>query len=525
MNQLCHDESQLVFPKLMPDLFFLYLLPPIILEASYCLHNRHFYDNLGAILLFAVAGTLMNFLLIGLSLCFIHKQSLLLSESSFLTKDLTATEIFLFSSLISAVDPVTVLSNFSEVGVNPNLYFLVFGESLLNVGVAVVLYNMMSVFAGMEFKSIDLTEHDILYGIGSFFTVALGGFIIGIIFGLLAAVVTKLTSGVRIVEPLFLLGGAYMAYITAELFHWSGILCLVGCGITQVHFAFKNISQECLTTITYFIKMLSSTSDCIIFLYVGIAFFEKHEWNTYFIVWTIFFCIFIRFLTIFTLSFVINALRQTTNPIYFREQFIMACGGLRDAVGFSLVTMISQSHVPAAQIFVTTTLAVIMFTVFLQCGSIRFIVQRHDIDRKKTFEASLLEELNKKVVEHVLSGIEVITGNRGPFYTQNQFNHYDTKYLKRVFCVKDYDRNMKRIFEKISLSDHFLHLYDPSLMSNDYLQVEDDLNAQGNENRGFEEDPYDQDCHLKKDEDLHRSNSLPISNTRASHLFTKEECC
>ena len=101
VNQLCHDESQLVFPKLMPDLFFLYLLPPIILEASYCLHNRHFYDNLGAILLFAVAGTLMNFLLIGLSLCFIHKQSLLLSESRFLTKDLTATEIFLFSSCSS----------------------------------------------------------------------------------------------------------------------------------------------------------------------------------------------------------------------------------------------------------------------------------------------------------------------------------------------------------------------------------------------------------------------------------------
>ena len=73
---------------------------------------------------------------------------------------------------------------------------------------------------------------------------SLGGFIIGIIIGLLAAVVTKLTSGVRIVEPHFLLEGAYMAYITAELFHWSGILCLVGCGITQVHFAFKNISQD-----------------------------------------------------------------------------------------------------------------------------------------------------------------------------------------------------------------------------------------------------------------------------------------
>ena len=42
------------------------------------------------------------------------------------------TESLVFSSLISAVDPVAVLAIFQELGVNSNLYFLVFGESLLN---------------------------------------------------------------------------------------------------------------------------------------------------------------------------------------------------------------------------------------------------------------------------------------------------------------------------------------------------------------------------------------------------------
>ena len=45
---------------------------------------------------------------------------------------LTSIEVLLFSSLISAVDPVAVLAIFQEVGVNPDLYFLLFGESLLN---------------------------------------------------------------------------------------------------------------------------------------------------------------------------------------------------------------------------------------------------------------------------------------------------------------------------------------------------------------------------------------------------------
>ena len=45
---------------------------------------------------------------------------------------LGSIEVLLFSSLISAVDPVAVLAIFQEVGVNPDLYFLLFGESLLN---------------------------------------------------------------------------------------------------------------------------------------------------------------------------------------------------------------------------------------------------------------------------------------------------------------------------------------------------------------------------------------------------------
>lgn len=45
---------------------------------------------------------------------------------------LQTTDCLVFSALISAVDPVAVLAIFQEIGINKDLYFLVFGESLLN---------------------------------------------------------------------------------------------------------------------------------------------------------------------------------------------------------------------------------------------------------------------------------------------------------------------------------------------------------------------------------------------------------
>ena len=67
-------------------------------------------------------------------------------------------------------------------------------------------------------------------------------------------------------EPLAVLITAYLSYMCAEIVGFSGssffsskctgIISLIGCGITQAHYAFKNISEKSETTIMYFIAML-----------------------------------------------------------------------------------------------------------------------------------------------------------------------------------------------------------------------------------------------------------------------------
>jgi NhaP-type Na+/H+ or K+/H+ antiporter len=49
-----------VFPEFGPELFFHWLLPPIILEAAYSLYHRAFLQNIGTILLFAVVVSICS---------------------------------------------------------------------------------------------------------------------------------------------------------------------------------------------------------------------------------------------------------------------------------------------------------------------------------------------------------------------------------------------------------------------------------------------------------------------------------
>jgi sodium/hydrogen exchanger-like protein 3 len=75
-----------------------------------------------------------------------------------------------------------------------------------------------------EMGSNNILYTDVLAGLGSFFLVALGGTIIGIVCGFLTGLVTRYTHQVLVIEPIFIFVMAYLAYLNAEIFHWSGIL-------------------------------------------------------------------------------------------------------------------------------------------------------------------------------------------------------------------------------------------------------------------------------------------------------------
>jgi len=63
--------------QLEPNMFFLFLLPPIGLDSGYFMPSRLFFDNIGAILTYAVVGTLWNSFTTGTALWGLHQAGLM----------------------------------------------------------------------------------------------------------------------------------------------------------------------------------------------------------------------------------------------------------------------------------------------------------------------------------------------------------------------------------------------------------------------------------------------------------------
>eukprot|EP00066_Takifugu_rubripes_P014083 XP_011603349.1 PREDICTED: sodium/hydrogen exchanger 1-like isoform X2 [Takifugu rubripes] len=413
-------------PVLDSRLFFLCLLPPIILDAGYFLPIRPFMENLGTILMFAVVGTLWNAFFIG-GLLYAVCQIQLDNPSPL--HQLELLPCLLFGSIVSAVDPVAVLAVFEEIHINELLHILVFGESLLNDAVTVVLYHLFEEFSGG-----DVTVMDGFLGIISFLVVAFGGILVGAIYGILAAFTSRFTSHTRVIEPLFVFLYSYMAYLSAEIFHLSGIMALIACGAVMRPYVEANISHKSHTTIKYFLKMWSSVSETLIFIFLGVATVGgEHVWNWTFVSVTVVLCLVARIIGVVGLTYIINKFRIV--KLTTKDQFIIAYGGLRGAIAFSLGFLLDHHHFPMREMFLTAIITVIFFTVFVQGMTIKPLVELLAVKKKQEAKRSINEEIHTQFLDHLLTGIEDICGHYGHHHWKDKLNRFNKKYVKKCLIA------------------------------------------------------------------------------------------
>ncbi|KAJ3587879.1 hypothetical protein NHX12_011474 [Muraenolepis orangiensis] len=339
-----------------PEVFFNILLPPIIFHAGYSLKRRHFFRNMGSILAFAFMGTLLSCFAIGLMM---YGCVTLMKYMGQLNGDFFFTDCLFFGAIISATDPVTVLAIFNELHVDVDLYALLFGESVLNDAVAVVLSSSIVAYQPQGDNSHTFEVMAVLKSLGVFLGVFSGSFALGVSTGF-----TKLRDFQLLETALFFLM-SWSTFLLAEACGFTGVVAVLFCGITQAHYTFNNLSPDSQIRTKQLFELLNFLAENFIFSYMGLTLFtfQNHVFNPMFIAGA-FLSVFIgRAINIYPLSLLLNLGRR--NKIHSNFQHMMMFAGLRGAMTFAL--SIRDTATYARQMMFTTTLLVVFFTVWV-CG-------------------------------------------------------------------------------------------------------------------------------------------------------------
>eukprot|EP00743_Colponemidia_sp_Colp-15_P011239 GILK01012508.1.p1 GENE.GILK01012508.1~~GILK01012508.1.p1 ORF type:complete len:521 (+),score=96.05 GILK01012508.1:37-1599(+) len=356
------------FTQFSSNVYLMILLPAIVFESGYTMKKRHFLRNLGTILLFALLGTILSALLMGL-LCY-GASLLLIKVTGDPTYGIqTMSESFLFGALISPVDPVATLTIFKAVGADPLLYNLMFGESMLNDPVAIAVFK--------TFHEIALQgDVDIGISIAKFLWLLGGSALIGLSLGLLSALILKhmhFHHATMEVTVLYML--AMICYFAAEACYASGIAAIFFCASIMGHLSWYNLSPLGQLLSKNVFRITKTVCELVVFASLGTLVFQclDMNWAPGFTILVMVFCFLSRFFVIVPLSAMSNCVRDPEHQITFSHQFAASFTGLRGAFSMALALSLmddynSTQSFKSASVIVTSTLVAIPFSVIVFGG-------------------------------------------------------------------------------------------------------------------------------------------------------------
>ncbi|KAJ4956526.1 hypothetical protein NE237_013309 [Protea cynaroides] len=348
------------------DLFFIYLLPPIIFNAGFQVKKKQFFRNFMTIMLFGAVGTLISFVIISLGARELFKK---LDVGS-----LDVADYLAIGAIFSATDSVCTLQVLNQ-DETPLLYSLVFGEGVVNDATSVVLFNAI--------QSFDLSHIDssiALQFVGNFFYLFVTSTMLGVISGLISAfIIKKLYFGRHSTdrEVALMILMAYLSYMLAELFYLSGILTVFFCGIVMSHYTWHNVTEGSRVTTKHAFATLSFIAEIFIFLYVGMDALDIEKWR--FVssspgksvgVSSILLGLVLvgRAAFVFPLSFISNLAKKSAHEkINLKQQFTIWWAGLmRGAVSMALAynqfTRLGHTQLRGNAIMITSTITVVLFS-------------------------------------------------------------------------------------------------------------------------------------------------------------------
>lgn len=358
--------------KMDPDMIFVIFLPPLLYSAAWNTSWTEFWNLKRPISLLAFGLVIIT----ATTVAFV---------SHLLIPDFSLALGFLLGGVISPPDAVAAAAVFQNLKVPRRVIAVLEGESLINDASSLIVFRfaLIAMLTG-QFVFWDATT--------SFFSVVIMGIIIGVAIANAAYLIHRFLPTTPSIDTALTLITPYLMYLTAEHFHYSGVLSVVSGGLFLSYrsadiFAYNSRLQS-LTVWNVMIFLLNG----IVFILIGLQLPDIIKGiGNYSLPLTIFYAVVISLVTIVVRLFWVYPaayVPRLINPRIIKREgklgwktvFIIGWSGMRGVVSLASalaipLTLANGSAFPHRSLILFITFVVIMFTLILQGLSLPFILR------------------------------------------------------------------------------------------------------------------------------------------------------
>lgn len=335
-------------PPLTKDLLFLVVLPGLLFEGAFELDFAEFWQARYSILTLAVPGLILSTLLTAVVLWG--------GVNQFAPGSVTLGEALAFGALISATDPISVLSIFRSLGVDPRLGVLVEGEALFNDGTAVVIFTIVLSLA---------LGNGVSWSGAAWEFVRVAGFaaIVGALVGFGAGWLTR-TIDDSTIEITVTVLSAYGAFIAAEFLGVSGVIACVVAGLIAGSWGAEGMRTSTRNAVDSFWSYAAFILNSFVFLLIGAEIrlaTLTHYLPEILIGWVA--INIARGAIVYAKYVIMRAAGNTSFPLAWAA--ILSWGGLRGGLSMVLALALPPTFIHR-ELILNTTYGVVLLTLLVQ---------------------------------------------------------------------------------------------------------------------------------------------------------------
>ncbi|MCB9224001.1 MAG: sodium:proton antiporter [Crocinitomicaceae bacterium] len=390
-----------------PHMMLTIFLPILIFEAAFAMDVHVFKKSFVNSVLLAVPGILMAlFATAGLMW--------ILVEFGLGLNTWTWPMVLLFGTVISATDPVAVVAILKELGASKKLGTLIEGESLLNDGTAIVIFNV--IFAGILATYDPTASAEGLHPLLEFLRVSFGGVAIGAIFGYLGLRWMRGVFNDMLIEITIIVALAFLTFFICEhAFAVSGVLGLCTLGLIMAGPGRTKISPEVQHFIHEFWEFTAFTANTLIFLIVGVVIAERTHFTVNDIWMLLIVYVIIHVVRAAVIAVHYPLMKRIGYGIGKNHPQAMWWGALRGAIGLALALIVESTPSIPQEIrnqFLFLTAGIVTLTLLINATTMKAVAKKLGLTSVSKTKKYVLETAKDYVFNETVATIDTLEKDR-----------------------------------------------------------------------------------------------------------------